>query len=92
MNEEKTKVYDFTRLDVEVEFGRHEAMDFSKEVANEIHVGTADIGVDDIARKIYYEGKAEIPDPKVRQEIVAIIMLSKKIVPIKNAVKELLKD
>lgn len=87
---EENKIYDFTNLQIEIEFGKYEAMDFSKPIANEIHVGTADIGVDDIARKIYYEGKVEIPDEAIRQQIVDIVMLSRKIVPLKLAIKKLL--
>ena len=89
---EEKKVYDFTALEIEVEFGKFETMDFSKPIANEIHMGTADIGVDDIARKIYYEGKAEIPDAEVRRQMVEIIMSSRKIVPIKKAVEKLLNE
>lgn len=87
---EENKVYDFTALEIEVEFGRFEKMDFAKPIANEIHMGTADIGVDDIARKIYYDGKAEIPDEGIRQQMVDIIMRSHKIVAIKKAVEKLL--
>ena len=92
MEENMNKVYDFTKLNIEVEFGKFEEMDFSKQIANEIHVGTSDIGVDDIARKIYYDGKVEIPDPNIRQHIVDIIMASKKIVPLKRAVAQLLNE
>lgn len=87
---EENKVYDFTVLEIEVEFGKFEKVDVSKPIANEIHTGTADIGVDDIARKIYYEGKVEIPDEMVRRQIVEIIMQSRKIVSIKKAVEKLL--
>lgn len=90
MKKEKVKIYDFTRLNIEVEFDVFKEMDFSKQIANEIHMGTADIGLDDIARKIYYEGKAEIPSEEMRQQIMIIIANSHKIVPIKRAVQELL--
>lgn len=83
-------MYDFTALEIEVEFGKFEKVDVSKPIANEIHMGTADIGVDDIARKIYYEGKVEIPDESIRQQMVDIIMQSRKIVSIKKAVEKLL--
>lgn len=93
MEENKAKIYDFTQLEIEVEFsGKCEVMDLSKPIANEIHMGTADIGIDELARIIYHEGKAEIPDPMVRQQMIDIIMASRKIVPIKLAVKKLLEE
>lgn len=86
------KVFDFTKVSIEVEFEKFEEVNVSKLVGNTIHINTADIGVDDLARKIYHEGKAEISDENIRKQIVAIVMQSGIIAPVKLALKKLLED
>ena len=58
----KVKVFDFTKVMVEVEFDKFEERDVSKPLANNIHKNTGDIGLDEIAREIYKKGKASIPE------------------------------
>lgn len=88
----KGKICDFTKLHVEVEFEKFEEVNVARLVGNTIHVNTADIGIDDLARKIYHEGKVEIADANVRREIVAIIMRSGIVAPVKVAVRKLLEE
>lgn len=54
------KTYDFRKVMVEVRFDEYEEMDISKPVGNAIHQNTGDIGIDEIARTIYKEGKVEL--------------------------------
>lgn len=61
-HEVKAKSFDFTKVLIETEFDKFEERDVSKALANNIHRNTGDIGLDDIARKIYHTGKAEIPE------------------------------
>lgn len=52
---------------VEARFGELAEVDARQEVANEIHRRTSDIGVDDLARKLYYaKGEVEIPIHQLR--------------------------
>ena len=92
MNKEDTekKIYDFTTILVEVEFDMFKEINLSKSIANTIHQGTADIGVDDIAREIYHNGKTEIEDDEIRKQIVLIVMNSSLIAPVKQAVRKML--
>ena len=62
--EEKPEVtaYDFTKVVMEVKFDEFVEVDLSKILANSIHQNTGDIGLDEIARIIYKNGKAEIPE------------------------------
>lgn len=61
-NEEKKRLVDFTKLNVEVEIDKFETQDISKPFGNYIHQRAEDIGIDDIAHDIYRTGKAEIDD------------------------------
>lgn len=90
MSKKEKKIYDFTRLEVEVEFDNYRAVDVSKIVSNVIHQGTDDIGVDDKAREIYHSGCAEIPEEGMRRRMAAIVMHSTLVAPVKSAVRKLL--
>lgn len=61
MKQEKTKYFDFTQVEVEVSFDVKMQVDTSKTLGNVIHQNTGDLGLDEIARTIYKEGKADIP-------------------------------
>jgi len=61
MKQEKTKSFDFTQVEVEVSFDVKKLVDTSKTLGNVIHQNTGDLGLDEIARTIYKEGKADIP-------------------------------
>lgn len=61
MKQKKTKSFDFTQVEVEVSFDVKMQVDTSKTLGNVIHQNTGDLGLDEIARTIYKEGKADIP-------------------------------
>lgn len=58
---EETKFFDFTKVMMEVRFDEMMEVDISQTLGNVIHMNTGDIGLDEIARTIYKEGKADIP-------------------------------
>ena len=58
---EETKFFDFTEVEMEVRFDEIEKLDISKTLGNVIHQNTGDLGLDELARPIYKEGKADIP-------------------------------
>ena len=62
MNKEEVTVYDFTKVMIEVAFDEFRETDVSKTLGNVIHQNTGDLGLDEIARCIYREGKAAIPE------------------------------
>ena len=81
---------DLSHLSVEQEFGVYRTVDARRDVANTIHQGTADIGVDDIARRLYYaSGEVEIPAAMVA-EMTAIVKRSGLVAYVKRAVLDAL--
>ena len=58
---QETKFFDFTEVEMEVRFDEMMEVDISQTLGNVIHMNTGDIGLDEIARTIYKEGKADIP-------------------------------
>ena len=58
---EETKFFDFMEVEMEVRFDEMMKVDISKTLGNVIHQNTGDIGLDEVARTIYKEGKADIP-------------------------------
>jgi hypothetical protein len=58
---EETKFFDFTEVEMEVSFDNVMKVDISKTLGNVIHQNTGDLGLDEVARTIYKEGKADIP-------------------------------
>ena len=58
---QETKFFDFTEVEMEVKFDEMEKVDISKTLGNVIHQNTGDLGLDELARTIYKEGKADIP-------------------------------
>lgn len=53
----------FKKLRVEVSFGDFKELDVAEAVGNFIHSVTSDIGLDDIAREIYYStGEIELSE------------------------------
>ena len=58
---EETKFFDFTQVEMEVSFDEKMKVDISKTLGNVIHQNTGDLGLDEIARTIYKEGKVDIP-------------------------------
>ena len=58
---EETKFFDFTQVEMEVSFDEKMKVDISQTLGNVIHQNTGDLGLDELARTIYKEGKADIP-------------------------------
>ena len=58
---QETQFFDFTKVMMEVRFDEMMEVDISQTLGNVIHMNTGDIGLDEIARTIYKEGKADIP-------------------------------
>lgn len=58
---EETKFFDFHEIEMEVSFDNVMKVDISKTLGNVIHQNTGDLGLDEVARTIYKEGKADIP-------------------------------
>ena len=56
--EQETKFFDFTQVEMEVSFDEMTEVDISKTLGNVIHQNTGDLGLDELARTIYKEGKA----------------------------------
>ena len=71
---EETKFFDFTEVEMEVRFDEIEKVDISKTLGNVIHQNTGDLGLDELARTIYKEGKADIPVEYI-PVIVSILMM-----------------
>lgn len=65
MEKEEKKVYDFRQVSVEVDIDNWSDRDLRKELGNNIHRSTRDIGMDELARKIYREGVAEMSQQEV---------------------------
>ena len=61
MEQKETKFFDFTEVEMEVSFDNVMKVDISKTLGNVIHQNTGDLGLDEIARTIYKDGKADIP-------------------------------
>lgn len=80
MNKKETKgseapkkaKYSFTKVMMEVSIDSYKELDLSKDLGNEVHRMTSDIGLDDIARKIYHDGEAEM-DEKQAQKIADFV-------------------
>ena len=61
MEQKETKFFDFTQVEMEVSFDEMKEVDISQTLGNVIHQNTGDLGLDEIARTIYKDGKADIP-------------------------------
>lgn len=83
------KVLDFSQLEVEVNIDEFHKLDVSKNLGNFIHQQTIDIGLDELARTIYKEGRSYIPEEYV-EDIKTIVKQSAFIAPVKVAIIKLL--
>ena len=72
MKKKGTKVYDFRKVSMEVEIGVFQEFDLRRVLGNAIHQNTDDIGIDEVARKIFKEDTVEISDEDVK---VLLLML-----------------
>ncbi len=89
MDKKQVVIYNFNKLCVETEIDRFEDIDVSKSLGNIIHQSTSDIGIDDVARKIYHTGKVELSEAQ-KKIILGIVQRSNLIVAIKQAITKLL--
>lgn len=74
-NEEKKRLVDFTKLNVEVTIDKFVLRDVSKPLANYIHQQAEDIAMDDLAHDIYHKGKCMLDDAQAAL-IVEMIKIS----------------
>ena len=72
MEKMKATTFDFRKVLIEEKFGEFVERDASQALGNAIHQNTGDIGLDEVARAIYKNGKAEIPEMYI-PVIVAIL-------------------
>lgn len=81
---------DFSKVAVQVTFeGEPHVVDYRKDLGNTIRANTGDIGLDELAREIYFsEGPVEIPEQYV--EAILSIVRRLYIVPAQRAFEELL--
>lgn len=63
---EDAQWYDFSKVMLEVNIGEFEEIDLSHVVGNNIHRLTSDIYYDELARKIYKDGKVLLSESDVR--------------------------
>ncbi|WP_308773742.1 hypothetical protein [uncultured Bacteroides sp.] len=84
------KKIDFRKVKIQLTFEGHPVeMDIRKAFGNIIHQNTADLGVDELARKIYFsDGEVEIPEEYI--SILLDISSRNMNVPAQNAIRELL--
>lgn len=80
----------FKELRVQLTFeGQPAIVDMRKALGNAIRQNTADIGLDEVARKIYFSDKeVEIPEEYIN-DIIAITSKSF-VVPVQEAIKNIL--
>lgn len=80
----------FKQVNVQMTFeGDAITVDIRKDLGNAIRRNTADIGLDETAKKIYFsDGEIEIPDEHAKD--IVVIASKSFIVPIQQALKELL--
>lgn len=83
---------DFSRLKVEKAFGVYEFMNCKNAVANMVHAGTSDIGLDDWARSVYYSESPVALPPQWISEVRQIISRSGLVVYIKRAILSLIDE
>ena len=89
MEKEERKVYDFTKVNVEVEFDIYEEMDLSKAVANAVHKSTDDLGLDELARDLFRNGKVSLTEGE-RKIFDMVITSTRLVAAAKRAVHDLL--
>lgn len=89
MKKNEKKVTDFTKVQVETKIDTFEEFDISKAIGNTVHQNTSDIGIDDIARKIYHDGKVELSADEAMM-VNAIVQNSNLVIAIKQAVSNIL--
>ena len=84
------KEIDFSRLKVQMDFEVDaEVFDLRKEMGNNIRRNTADIGLDELARQIYFStGPVEIPEEYIQP--VKDIAAKCFIVPVQESINNLL--
>lgn len=72
MKKKETKTFDFRKVSMEVEIGVFQEVDLRRPFGNAIHQNTDDIGIDEIARKIFKEDTVEISDEDAK--LLALIL------------------
>ena len=86
------KKIDFSTVEIEFTFGKPEKVDIRKDVGNIINQKTADIGLADLARKIYYSDGAVEISPEYQEAIAAIVGGSNLLACVKAPLLEMLAE
>lgn len=68
----KGRVIDFRNIEVEDLTGNIQKFDISKAFGNYLYTSTGDIGMFEVARKIYHEGKIELTE-HFEKELIGIL-------------------
>ena len=84
-NEEKKITVDLRHVMVEKDIEVYTEMDLSKPIGNIIHQQAGDIGLDDKARELYHNGKADM-DEQTAKLMIQIVSQSQLLLFIKQAV------
>ena len=61
----ENSLIDFSKIEITTINDEKKMIDASKAVGNTVYNGTSDIGMMDLARKIYHEGKAEMTSQEI---------------------------
>lgn len=69
---EKGKVIDFRSIEIKDLTGEIKKFDISKGFGNYLYTSTGDIGMFEVARKIYHEGKIELKEHQ-EKELIGIL-------------------
>lgn len=87
------KAIDFSTIPVELRIDEPEPVDMRRSLGNTINRNTADIGLSDFARKIYYsEVPVEIPEEYVQPIIAIVTHVDNLLAPAKKAVIRLINE
>lgn len=87
------KAIDFSNVPVELRIDEPEPVDMRRSLGNTINRNTADIGLSDFARKIYYsEAAITIPEEYVQPIISIVTHVDNLLAPAKKAVIRLIND
>lgn len=87
------KAIDFSTVPVELRIDEPEPVDMRRSLGNTINRNTADIGLSDFARKIYYsEAPVEIPEEYIQPIINIVTHVDNLLAPAKKAVIRLIDE
>lgn len=86
------RLIDFTKVKLSDLEGKEQVTDVSKVVANQIYAVTPDIGMMELSRIIYREGKAEMTEDEIRYFENVIMGTDKLVAFLKEALRDQIFD